>query len=294
VRAAFAYIRSHRGATPSDIKGLADALKSGDYVRRDGRTQRYAQLVPGIGVDKDDNTTYEFPLANLQAADAEKDGRALRLMICGWFGLPEYMVTSDASNANFSSTLVAETPGLQHLRSWQEYIGEVVFAPFIRWLMEDANLQVSFTWPQMLHRSPLESAQANEIEFNAGVISRRTWQERVGVDPEIEAQRLADDGGLEISADGVGDGESEIGDDELGEQTTMSVQSLIFRKDRFTVQQAIAWAKEHDFRFDKVDEPESGETIRLRQFSPDECIAGSLRTSDLQPGVQAVVCRRRA
>lgn len=63
------------------------------------------------------------------------------------------------------------------------------------------------------------------------------------------------------------------------------VQTLIFSKDKFTRAQAIAWAKDHDFRADKVDETEN--SFRLRQRDP----AGfqRLRTISLTDGVQAVV-----
>lgn len=73
--------------------------------------------------------------------------------------------------------------------------------------------------------------------------------------------------------------------------STTTVQTLIFDKEKFTVAQAKAWAKENGFRSDKVDEPEAGKTIRLRQKSPSAFQPGSFRTISLKSGIKAVVGR---
>jgi hypothetical protein len=68
-----------------------------------------------------------------------------------------------------------------------------------------------------------------------------------------------------------------------------TVQSLIFDKKKFTVEQAKKWAKDHDFRNDKVDE--TPDSIRLRQKDPADFIEGSFRTIELTDGVKAVIGR---
>ncbi len=73
-------------------------------------------------------------------------------------------------------------------------------------------------------------------------------------------------------------------------QEPTTVQTLIFSKEVFqSVEEAVAWAKEHDFKFDKVDEKEN--TFRLRQRDPDDFVEGSYKTIDLTEGVQAVIGR---
>ena len=70
------------------------------------------------------------------------------------------------------------------------------------------------------------------------------------------------------------------------------IQTLIFDKARFTRQEAIEWAREHDFRTDKVDETSS--SYRLRQKEPSEFLEGSFRTIELTTGVKAVIGRPKA
>jgi len=74
--------------------------------------------------------------------------------------------------------------------------------------------------------------------------------------------------------------------DKLQREPT-EVQSLIFSKEKFTREEAVAWAKEHDFSSSKVDEKE--ETFRLRQREPSEFKEDSFRTIDLTEGVQAII-----
>jgi hypothetical protein len=58
------------------------------------------------------------------------------------------------------------------------------------------------------------------------------------------------------------------------------IQTLIFPKMHWTEEEAVSWAKEHDFRADKVDETE--DSWRIRQFDPDEF--ERLRTICINPG----------
>jgi len=75
---------------------------------------------------------------------------------------------------------------------------------------------------------------------------------------------------------------------------SFKLQTIIFSKDKFTVAEATKWAKDHNFRHDKIDEPAAGNTIRLRQFDPSLCKAGSERTIELTDGVKAVGCLSEA
>lgn len=70
------------------------------------------------------------------------------------------------------------------------------------------------------------------------------------------------------------------------------VQTLVFSKEAdWTAPRAVAWAKEHDFRFGSVDETET--QVRLRQFDPARCTRGTFRVFPVEgaKGVQATGCR---
>lgn len=113
------------------------------------------------------------------------------------------------------------------------------------------------------------------------------------------------EGGEGGEGEGAGEGSGADGGEGSGEdkaasetekalkQETSSIQSLIMSKDRFkTAEAAQKWARDNGFKADKVDEPESGETFRLRQFDPSIC--KRIRTQDLTNGVKAALCIREA
>ncbi len=98
--------------------------------------------------------------------------------------------------------------------------------------------------------------------------------ESAKIDSEASKDKSLNDSGIE----------SKIS--ELVEQNTV-VQTLIFDKAMFSKQEAIDWAKGHDFRADKVDETE--DSYRLRQREPSEFDEESFRTIDITDGVKAVI-----
>lgn len=69
-----------------------------------------------------------------------------------------------------------------------------------------------------------------------------------------------------------------------------AIQTLIFDKAVFTLQEAHQWCEDHGFRHDKVDETEN--SYRFRQFDPEACQRDSFRTFEITEGVQAVGCKR--
>lgn len=76
-------------------------------------------------------------------------------------------------------------------------------------------------------------------------------------------------------------------------EKAMKIQTLIFSKDAFdSAAAAQAWAKQHAFRSDKVDE--TGDSYRLRQVDPSEFDESSFRTITITDGVKAVVGQPKA
>lgn len=68
---------------------------------------------------------------------------------------------------------------------------------------------------------------------------------------------------------------------------SMVMQTLIFDKQKFTKDQAIAWCKDHDMRYDKVDETDN--SFRLRQRDPGDFEDGSFRTVSIADGIKVVM-----
>ena len=107
------------------------------------------------------------------------------------------MLTSDASNANYTSTMVSEGPAVRMFERLQhEIIGED--KQLFKMLIREAEYQgllptgtlyrvsIHAIAPMLAARDRLNEARADAILFKLGVISKETLAMRYGLDPRQE------------------------------------------------------------------------------------------------------------
>lgn len=135
---------------------------------------------------------------------------ALRLAGTRW-NMPEWMISGDASNNNFASSLVAESPFVKSAEAEQH-----AFAEFARELIWKAiriamtsgqvdrlssldqfeslkeSILITIVPTPVQSRDPLIQAQRSRILVDAGIMSRQTAAEEAGLDWETEQQRMLD------------------------------------------------------------------------------------------------------
>lgn len=201
-RSAVVLIRKIEGASPTQVREMRDKQQT---QREDqGNDRRVRAFKPMSTITAGPGMSYEFKAPNVQAADAQHDGRAIQLNMAAATGLPEYMFTGDASNANYASTLVAEGPAHREFESWQDF-----FTPryrrLYRWAMMDAadagaidglsvdgarTIEVDVHWPNIEVRDEQDHAKANEIRHRNGVLSREGWALDDGIEWEAEKVRI--------------------------------------------------------------------------------------------------------
>ncbi|MEN6459352.1 MAG: phage portal protein [Thermoguttaceae bacterium] len=202
IQSAIAIIRKHQAVTAA---GLADFVAASADVSvhqpTTGRTSHYRRYAPGTILDAAAGTDYQFPAAGIDAAryvtvlQAELRAVASRLV------MPEFMLSSDASNANYSSTMVAEGPAvkmferLQHemiandLALLRRVISHAVSAGRLP-LDALSNVSVQGIPPRLAVRDRLKEAQADQILVRNGAMSVQTMAMHNGLDPEQEQQLL--------------------------------------------------------------------------------------------------------
>jgi len=129
-RTVIAVIKKVKG-NPTDAANIATKYETSKLLNPDGTTKaRAPKNVSVITTNK--NVEYELKTPNLQASDVQHDGVALLRDVSAGSGLPEYMVTSDSSNSNYASTLVAEGPAVMEFEDWQDFFGEAFKVMFYR------------------------------------------------------------------------------------------------------------------------------------------------------------------
>ena len=78
-------------------------------------------FAPGSILTTPDTTDLEFLAPKSSFAEASQIGRALLLGAAAGVGLPEFMLTADASNANYASTMAAEGPAVKRFAAEQRF-----------------------------------------------------------------------------------------------------------------------------------------------------------------------------
>ena len=90
------------------------------------------------------NIDYEFPNASMDNNDYEIALQMVLRAIAARIGFPEFMLTADAGNANFASTLVAESPSVKMFEMFQNRVKRRV----AEYRMEQKR---SLAWTQIVY-----------------------------------------------------------------------------------------------------------------------------------------------
>lgn len=203
VASSIVLVRKHAGTSPAGVAGFADwSATSSQPANPLTAQQRRALLQPGTMIDAHGyDLQYLSPDSHFD--DASILGRRLLLAVAAGTGLPEFMLSADAANANYSSTLVAEGPAVRLFASWQAFfIGQ--WQTLFRLVMQEAvrlgllpaasllSIRLHITPPAVAVRNRKEDAQADAIYFDRGALSRRELARRDHADPVVmERERQA-------------------------------------------------------------------------------------------------------
>jgi capsid protein len=201
IQSAIAIIRKHAAATASGLEQFV--CQQADLTGQNpatGQPTYYRHYAPGTILDASAGTQYEFPAAGIDAARYVTVLQAELRAIASRLVMPEFMLTSDASNANYASTMVAEGPAVKMFERLQHdmladdvaLLRRVVrHAVAVGRLPSEALMHVELTGipPTLAVRDRLREAEADQILVAAGAMSIETMALRHGLDPQHE-QRL--------------------------------------------------------------------------------------------------------
>jgi capsid protein len=205
VRSAIALIRKVDGTT-STIGSIRDAYQA---EHQDGDKHKQKVLQRGTVLTASKGIEYEMLSPNIQAQDVKDDGRAMLLAVAAGVGFPEMMLTADYSNANYSSSMVAQNPFVREIEDWQDFF-EFYYKLLFYWVMEahqeygdkkipeKENLDCTVKWPPLILADTLKNNQARAIQFKHKIISHKTWQLKEGLNPAEEEHNLADEDGKDV------------------------------------------------------------------------------------------------
>jgi len=206
IRANMALVKHVKG-TPTGVAAVRAAQAEGNSLS--GLENRQKMPKPGTTITAGEGVSYEFLTPNVQAADVQHDGRAMLLTIAAGTGLAEYMVSGDASNANYASTMVSESPAVREFEDWQDFFREHFRKIVLR--VVDANQEPGaalndesdpeIIFPPLITRNLKEENEAFALMNTSGVMSKATWAARMGLDfgDEQAAIAMEDDEAAEVN-----------------------------------------------------------------------------------------------
>jgi capsid protein len=205
IQSAIALIRKHRSVLRNGVEQfVADGscVTGSASASTGGRTRYLSHYAPGTILDAPAGLEYDFPAAGVNASNFVTVLQAELRAIAARLVMPEFMFTSDASNANYSSTLVAEGPAVKMFERlqaslknddcrvmWQVIENAAVAGRLPRDVRRQVELQISL--PSLHVRDQLRECQIERIAYEKGILSPQTWSQRLGLDYDQEQKNLA-------------------------------------------------------------------------------------------------------
>lgn len=127
------------------------------------------------------------------------------------WNMPEYLISGDAGNANYASTLVAESPFVKareadqqfYRRHFHSLIWKVLALAWeqgrfsrhsVSWPEFEELIDLKIDVPSVASRDPLKLAQTQEAQVRLGILSRPTAAAQAGLDFDVERAQGAGTG----------------------------------------------------------------------------------------------------
>jgi len=206
IQSAISLIRQHAAGTTPAAASTFRASKAVDS-RTNPLTQQPEYLGryrPGTIIDAPAGLNYSFPPAVAgMVADAVAGLQSILRAVASRVVMPEFMLTSDASNANYASTMVAEGPAIKMFERLQHETKHADLKVLYR-AMEHAEaigllpgdlsraIEIQVGLPQIITRNKLAEVQESQALVSMGVLSPQTAAANFGLDYEQEQQNIAE------------------------------------------------------------------------------------------------------
>ena len=250
IRAVMGLIKKVKG-TSVQAENIATSNLTTKRKAPDGSA--YDRVPEGVSVvTTNQGVDYEFKTPNLQASDVQHDGNTLLNQIAAGEGFPNWMITSDPSNANYASSLVSEAPGVKELQDWQDFYYDT-FQEIYRRVMQNGidndslpemeevevisysetgekiiekemkaiDLEAYIIFPELVHRDIFNETRSLGMQRSEGALSLHNYSAKLDLDyeeeQEMRKQEKKESGEDEDSKEPEGDTEDVMRDVEAEE-----------------------------------------------------------------------------
>ncbi len=133
MRTAIVMIKKVEG-TPTEVANMSKTLPTA--TRQVANETKKKNFRGGTVITEGPGITYRMESPNINAGDVKEDGRNIILAMAAGMNMPEY-IFGDASNANYASTMIAESPFVKMIQFFQIYF-EVFFQELFERVIKNA------------------------------------------------------------------------------------------------------------------------------------------------------------
>ncbi len=148
---------------------------------------------------------WEYKNLNIKAQDTKDDGRSIQLMMALGIQFPEYIARADASNSNFASTMVAESPFVRMIEKYQDITEDAfkqIFWKVIKFGVESKQIKLTdedmelldcqVDFATLIHRDLEKETKSYVLHSSDGlaVASRKTLAGKLGYDYDDEQEQI--------------------------------------------------------------------------------------------------------
>lgn len=212
IKANISHIEEYaEGVQRADIEQISFGSSAYTYKPSPSGDTRYAEVSePGTVVAMNKGVKYiPGPMGTERDPHFLAVAAAVARLIGARWSMPEYLISGDASNANYSSTMVAESPFVKASLARQAKYGRIQTNILYRVLnialkagklrsfqVEDIGdlrhvIDVVAKAPSMEVREKKPETERRKILKDEGILSDATWAEEEGYDYEEEQKRGA-------------------------------------------------------------------------------------------------------
>ena len=195
IQTAIAMIRKHVGVTTATIQKMVDTTATTQKTDSQGRTENISRYDPGSIIDTNSEVT--FPQMGIDPGKYVPSIQAELRATASHLVMPEYMLTSDASNANMASTMVAESPAVKNFERLQqdeiEFDLEILeearqYAVELGLISGDIleKTEIKAEAPRIAVRDDNKLAESDRADVREGIMSIQTCRARRGLDDDTE------------------------------------------------------------------------------------------------------------